>query len=311
MISSCGYWGLHDRLVNDLSHVSDRVFMNNHFCESVYAVKKSVISGMICYTVRNKKGLNWNRMQMTNSFDRYKPLTTINMNSSLLGNQFRVTMINKDDNVLSSLPWSATVMMKNKSIWYKVSYSRYHSKLLPLPYSNEGFTDQLFSLCIIDCVEQSLSKENKSLFGAHEKPNNLKLITESQRKQPQSRYKLRILERSCDASCSKSNHIRNEKKNLDSSFTITTIAFGGEAGSRNETALVSQSTDTPVLRIFYSPKLSLFEFIIQIGSIVSIWFGISVIQLVPFRKSQVTVSQIHSLSKEFRHLKTHMSRSRT
>lgn len=71
-------------------------------------------------------------------------------------------------------------------------------------------------------------------------------------------------------------------------------------------AFYTLSTNSPVIQIFYEPQMSLFELVIEIGSIISIWFGLSVIKMNPFRKGKFDVYSIDLLSITIRSFEKHL-----
>lgn len=184
IIEGCGYHGFHNKLINDLSVPSDRIFFledNKNLCESLFNVEKYILPESVCYKMKSKKILKWNRMQMLNSFLQYNPLSAVVVKSSLLTSQFSITLVPGEEDPISSIFWSPMIVKKHTNMWYGCSYTRFQSKLLPFPYSDEGFTNKLFPICMINCMNKFLGQKNKSYVGLFKEPNNFTFTSNTDR----------------------------------------------------------------------------------------------------------------------------------
>lgn len=315
LLNGCGYWGLHDKLINDLSHASDRVFFtedHKDWCDSLYEVNKFVLPGFICYKVKGKKVKNWNRMQVLNSLSQFAPFSAVIVNTSFLTNTYTVTISPGNNNPLTSIFWTPWMMKRNINTWYSCSYIRFHSKLLPSPFSNEGYTTILFPICMANCINNLLIENEKVIGGSFDQPNDFKFIGPYDRKINEFNIEMNQYTNKCDTICSKRNSLNFKGDNLDSSFTYTNIFSGSEIPSdgENRTTFYLTSTNSPIIHVIYVPQMSLFELIIEIGSIISIWFGLSVIKMNPFRKRKVTICMIENIMNEVSSLERHFQLSR-
>lgn len=304
MIVGCGYWGLHKRMVNNLTVLSDRVFFtvdNKPLCESLYRVEKFVIPGRICYRTINKKVLSWDNFQMSNTFSINNPLKAIVVNNTFLNSYYKIAIVRQGENSISAIAWAPTIVKKNMNTFYNAEYFRYESKLLPAPYSDEGFTNTHIPICMLICVDKYLAKSNLSYTGVFKEPSNLKYITPTMRSNHQLDDRLKKYQRKCDVTCAENKYLTKTKNYLVTALTDTFVDDGTESVRMRDkvnmkTAFYVHSTSSPVLQVTYDPRMSLFELIVEIGGIISIWFGISVIQINLFeRKKAITLSNIDSL----------------
>ena len=200
------------------------------------------------------------------------------LNSSLVGKKFSVlATIPKDHFVYSSI-WSSYVVAEyNSSRWHIVSYSKFIQKVLPPPYSDGGFTHMMHMKCIDLCINKQLQYLNKSLTSIFTAPSKLKFITFADRVQNDTfnTWLNNRFER-CEDQCRK---LKRNNFLAEVEFTVADITNGivfKSSSNYHITSFYVRRSDYPVVVIVFKAQISFFEFLITLGSIISIWFGLSV-----------------------------------
>lgn len=284
-LQNCHFWGLVNSSAR-LGHVSDRFLLSQttEECNEIYDVKKIFIQSKVCYTAKPKKYNKWNRIQMKNAMDHLFKLYGIFVDNHLLTANFTVLVSKNDEEPSSSSAiWSPNIRLSEGEQFtvFIVSYIKYIQHLLPPPYSDEGFTTIVFDRCINLCINNKLSLLNLTLDGQDESTsNNLNFFScIFEQNEFISRYLVQVEEK-CEESCaSKLNLMKAGEERAV--FYVPTVSLITEMLTPNSsrTLLYFQSTDHPVITIEFKPECSLFEQIINVGSVVNTWFGISMIAI--------------------------------
>lgn len=319
LISFCRKWGVEDenRTVNDLSLASDRLMLmetNGSRCHEFFRTEKFIMQTKICYSFTPKIKLKWNRHQMYNvlSFDFFKDFYMLSFNSSFITKRFSVIVTPENTFHGFSSIWSPGVVETYPfSTWHVVSYTKYIQKVLPPPYSDEGFTHILHMKCIDLCINGKLASNNKSLTSIFYHPDNRKLVTFADRvaNRTFNDWINRRLQQ-CESGCKYGTMFNQES---ETEFTVTDI----DAGRRSMTTTFTQGstvtsfylrgTADPVCVILFKAKISFFQFLITIGSIISIWFGLSsknIPQTFLAQRVMSSTELIHELRLKFKLLET-------
>ena len=287
LIVLCRVWGLfgNNKTVNDLSQASDRLFLmerNGSKCHKYFRVRKFFMQTKICYSFTPTVKLKWNRHQVSNIFSHrfFKTFYSISFNSSFITQKFSVIITSQNAfHGHSSIFSPAVIEDYTVSKWHVVSYTKYIQKVLPPPYSDGGFTHTLHMKCIDLCINGQLEPLNKSLTSIFYYPSKRKFVTFADRVQNRT-FNTWLNQRleSCERGC-KYPKIINLEPTME--FTVTDISDGRRSvkafsrGGQILTSFYLRGTTEPVSVIVFRARISLFEFLITIGSIISIWFGLS------------------------------------
>ena len=290
IISLCRAWGglQKHREVNNLSMPVDRLMLqiNGTKCQEYFRVKKSFIQNKICYSFTPRVKLDWNRDQLDNAvrgINMNGCLYMVSINSSLVGKKFSVLVTTATSQLLYSSMWSSYFVADyDFSRWHIVSYSKYIQRVLPPPYSDGGFTHMMHMKCIDSCINRPLEALNKSLTSIFNVPSSNRLITFADRVRNKTfnawlNQRLEL----CESKC-KQVQLKNFEPETE--FTVTDMSSGRPSRSSiirwRDTSLASfylRRSDSSVVVIIFKAQISFFEFLITLGSVISIWFGLSIL----------------------------------
>lgn len=298
LLSTCRYWGPTNDSVNDLSKASDRLMMRSvdaSNCNSLFLVKKFIFSGKLCFRINTKRRNEWNRDQMMNAFNNLKNLFAVSVNTSIVSHHFSVVVTPENSYPRFSALW-APLLTKSTSnnARYGVSYIKYHQIVLPPPYSLDGFGDCLSFICLEKCINDFLLEKNFVSLGLIKRPSKGMFVKYLDRVDPGTRFFIKDAEAKCEQICLKTNLAA---KIPEETYTITQIHEMKTSGRANEhsTSFYLSSTDYPVVSIEFKEKFSLFEFIVEVGSIFGTWFGLSVMDVNIFNRNSLSYHQFSSL----------------
>lgn len=285
-IASCGYWGLsRDRNEpNSMQRATDRVFFestNASICAQNLQSRIFMRQGHICFQFKLLRKLIWTQTQMLNTFNHMKTILSVSINSSIISQRFTVIahMDTGYDPHHSSI-WTPIVHKKSCDCRYVVSYNKYSFLLLPYPYSTQGFIPGQITHCFVHCVNQVFNKYNLTRTYLGDKRTDYKLITCSLRKNSMMNIMTHNVENECAKRCSRIIDYFDGKTDL----MLSTVSLISEpqpySGPRKGTTRFDlRRSDNPSVSMTFLVELSIYDLIINIGSIISIWYGISVINI--------------------------------
>lgn len=295
IIQHCSEWGLIEDVdkENDLSNPSDRVFFwhkSNEKCCKLFEVVKFIMPSQICYKIQPRRSKLWLRQQVNNLFENKKILFMVALDSSILTTKFSalVTVANKYP--AFSAVWAPSAVKKADNHYHFVSYIKYHNVLLPPPYSNDGFTHMLHIKCIGICLNTHIEKKNFTFtrtYTTASQYNKYQYLTYIDRTDGSINQLIEKVESYCQKICLNTK-LAEETPQVE--FTLAIISQGRDINplpGRNYTLFYLQSTDSPVIKIIFKVKIWFFDLMVSIGSIISIWFGLSIMKVNPFTKSIV------------------------
>ena len=281
-MSACGYWGLSrdKETTNNVKKVTDRVFFesnNSSVCEEMFYSKVFLRQGNICLQYRLKRNTDWNRSQMLGSINAAKIAFSVSIKSSAISERF--TVIAHFD-LLGKVPvhssiWATTVHGQPVNYRFVVSYQTFALEALPDPYSDKGFVSARITYCLMQCANGRVNRFNLTRIALGEQMPGNRLLCNSHRNNSFVGHLTNEIDRECDRNCLAHDSLRS----LSDSYMITMISeplpYEGEGSTRFDL----RRTDDPVLTMKFLVDISLFDLIINIGSVISIWFGLSVINI--------------------------------
>ena len=303
---SCGYWGLkkdRDEL-NQMNKIADRVFFesnNSSLCQEMYSTQRHLRFGDICFLFQLRRELDWTRTQMFHTFNEVKTMMTVSINSSLISSRFTALALQRQwPKPFHSSLWTPKVRKEKIDVHYSVSYVLYVVTPLPYPYSDKGFTPGHITYCFHKCTNEKMQKLNLArshlmqLFGASKGPVNHKMLTNSLRSNRSINSLANWADQACNRKCSLNNFWSDMKGNLIP-FTVTLISEPQPyTGPRKGfTRFDLRRTDDPVIEMKFFVAIFIYDLIIDVGSIISIWFGLSVIHILHL-VSEKSTQKIHS-----------------
>lgn len=289
LIKRCGHWGLRERRfqVSSLTNMTDRIFFDdNHApsCYDYYQVSKFVYSNWMCYTIRSHNYTHWSQRQMANNLNSGKTYLRFTVSTSMITNKFSIIVGHRRLNPTTSSAFAPNLMKDVSQSHYHISYIRYVQSLLPTPYSNNGFTPFLFDRCLNRCLNVFFAAMNLTLTEKFTQPSNLTFITHLHRFTSVNDELINSMQAKCETKCTKQNdYIKKSSSNM--TLLIPLIAtYSASRVPSEETTFLLRSTNYPISIVIFSLKVSLFEQFINIGSIIGIWYGVSMIRLCQARK---------------------------
>lgn len=290
IIEECSHWGLPSK-EKIITNVTNRIlftFENRKECQEYFKTGKFVSQNYICYSITPANYSNWDRLNMKNTLNNQKTLYEISVKTSLLTRRYTVIVGRSSFAPFSSINFSPTIIKDPRNSNYLVSYSTYNQTRLPSPYTNDGFTPFLFDKCLNRCVNDKLEEYKLTLSRKFHKPTNLTYISYIHRQNVLAgKFTNEVLEK-CEKGCLIYNKLvlTETRKYMYLNAANFKTLKSRKGVETNLTTFHLMSTNHPVLKIVFRMKISVFEQIINIGSIISIWFGLSMMDLAKFRKSR-------------------------
>lgn len=291
ILDECAFWKLSSDVNRpaDLTKVTDRIFFyysNRTICNSLFKVRKILIQNKLCYQIYPSNPTNWNRNQFLNSIVLPRTLFAVSVPYSLLTPSFSVILSSTFRFPYISSNYVPRVLKsKYPNVYYFVSYTRYQQTVLLPPYSVGEFTHMYMTKCFERCTENYFNNRNLTLFGGYEAPvDNLHFITSVERNDPVISWNIHKVTSECKLGCQQSNkyYWQNE---TEYSFTVTQTSKEFKGGGNGIVEFNLKSTDDLVMSTKFKEAITLCDLIINIGSIISVWFGLSALASNPFTKT--------------------------
>lgn len=290
IIEQCAHWGIDARQgkVKNMSLISDRVLFeckNTTLCREIFAVRKFIFQNFMCYGIRPRNYTYWDRIQMKNTLHHQKTSFEVSVNNSLLTNRYSVVAGRSNLVPFTSSNFSPNIIKDLNYSIYDISYLILNQSVLPSPYAHDGFIPFMFDRCLNTCVNDKMLKYNLTLSRRFKDSSNVSFITYIHQKVDLVSKHINDVLDKCETGCAVYNkHISSDAKN----FLYIAVATFKPLKERtsdepNLTSFRMRSTNTPVLKIIFRLKISLVDQIINIGSIISIWFGFSMMHLTRIR----------------------------
>lgn len=293
IIKECSHWGTDARQgkLSTMSQASDRVLFkckNETICQQLYRVNKFILQNYMCYGIRPRNYTGWDKLQLKSTLHNQKTLFKISIEDSLLTRRFTVMVGRQSIVPLTSSNFAPTGIKDDKFDGYDVTYTKYNQSVLKVPFSHDGFVPFLFDRCLNQCLNKKMLKYKLTFSKRIFKPLNLTFITYSHRKVDLAGSFINEEIDNCENKCSSFNKFVSKDLNNYIGVIVPSLR-PGKVKTSNSSKLISfhlKSTSHPILKIIFRLKISLFEQIINIGSIIGIWFGLAMIDLTKFRNTR-------------------------
>ena len=276
IVNFCGHRGIHlPKLSNQsLSTLfTRRIFIfqsNGKGCFDNFRVRKFLLQNFVCYSFRHKHPSEVSRISFFLNFANL--IFVIGIKPKYLTEALLV-------NVAYHLPygssmWSPIVVSeKSSSGWYTVSYIKFVHKILPEPYDNDGYYSSAVLRYAKHCTRAKLGKL-KNL----ESPELLV-------KEPNDRFYSKFqsdflhIRKECVERMKRGNP-KVSSDVYDSYITI--VSEMRSSPTKNSILFAFTGTNNPTIESEFRPMKSSFTLFLDIGSIISICFGLSIISCNPF-----------------------------
>ena len=295
----CGYWGLErDRNEpNNMTKMTDRIFFetdNSSLCGEMLPSRVSLSHGRTCFQFELLRKNDWTQTQVYNTLNGLKSILTVSINSSIISSRFTVLAERHNwfEPYHSSI-WTPNVLKEPKDTRYLVSYVLYVVKPLPYPYSDRGFPPGHYTHCFYKCTNSKLQKFNFTRTHVGEKASKYKIVSSSLRRNLVASSLIAEIDRVCDRKC-ETNNSANDLMGYTLYFSISLISepqpYSGPR--KGFTRFDLRRTDEPVIEMKFLVAIFIYDLIINVGSIISIWFGLSVINI-PYLVTRRSIEEIH------------------
>ena len=286
LIQQCGYRGLHSRMANlsHLDHVSDRIFFftkNKAICDQVYEVHKFIVQSYMCYSVRPRHYTGWNTFQMKHGLNRPDMISLVAINSSLLTKRFSLLVDFERYFPLTSSTFAENILRDSNYGFYEVSYIRYIQRKLPSPRTTNGFVPFQYDGCLRQCVNERFKRFNLTLSERFTGPSNLRFVSCMHRRSNTFKIPFRQIQNQCEMGCLEYNGQALLGNTKEFTFFVPIVNRIRKHGrtKTNLTPISLKITNQPVIVVTFILKISLFQQIINLGSILGLWFGFSAVTL--------------------------------
>ena len=283
-LMSCGYWGLSEekKEANEMKKFTDRIFFESNdssLCYKSFHSRMFLKQGHICFEYILRRKSIWNRSQMLASFNEAKTALRVSVNSSAISQRFNVIAFVDAPKTkpFHSSVWAPTVYKKFMQDYrFVVSYLTYSLQILPHPYSDKGFVPAHTTHCFFRCTNGKMNRFNLTRIAFGHQLLQSKLLSNAQRNNSLVDNLTNEIDRQCDTECSR----RIFLKKTSYFYTVTMISepIPNERGN-GSTLFELRRTDDPVVSMKFFPAIPIYDLIINIGSVISIWFGLSVINI--------------------------------
>ena len=293
LIRECGHWGLHSRMTNlsQLGHVSDRIFFstqNKRICNHVYEVHKFIAQSFMCYSIWPRYYTGWSTLQMKHAFNRQTTILKVAVNSSLLTKRLSLLVNWKKYHSYTSSSFGHNTLHDPNHGHYDVSYIRYVQITPPSPRTKDSFVSFQYDGCLRKCLTERLKMFNLTLSERFREPSNLRFVSYLDRKRNPFKIPFRQIQNKCEKRCLEYNDqvlleitnkftifipiVRGIRRNWQKRADLTTISL--------------KSTNQPVIKVTFILKVSFFQQIINLGSILGLWFGFSAVTMAKMGRIQ-------------------------
>ena len=275
IMTYCGHRRIHGRKFDNVSFsFSDRIFVlqpRTQECYNNFHMKKFLLQNFVCYSFKHKFPSMTTRIQYF--LNMPKLIFLIGIRPKYVTNKM---MFNIDDDELpyTSSMWSSTVLMQKQGL-YTVSYAKYIHHVLPKPFDDYGYYSSALMRHVKECTNYKL-KRLKQL----ESPENV--ITP-----PSNRFYSKI--QSDDFIRVRNECIQLYKGGVSSisqgdqfNTYVTVVNRRKSLHQKSMVEFTFLCTNHPLVVSEFRPMKSSFSLFLEIGSAISICFGLSIIDCNPF-----------------------------
>ena len=283
-MTACGYWGLsgEENRTNEMKTATDRVFFdsnNSSVCEKSFHKKVILNQGYICFVYRLKRKAEWNLSQMLASINRAKVVLSVSFNSTIISPRFTIMAHQYLPGAmpLHTSVWSPQVYMKTGQNRFVVSYFTFIVERLPFPYSDKDFIPPSITYCILRCTNDKMSQFNITRIAFGDEPPHNKLLSSSYRKSSLVNRLTNQMDGECERKCLKDINLSQIK--IFYMGTIISEPLASKTVLKGSIRFDLRRTDDPVVSMKFLADIPIYDLIINIGSVISIWFGLSVISI--------------------------------
>ena len=233
----------------------------------------------------------------------------IAMNSSYLTRHVMVSAVLKDEHPFVGGMWSLILKPPAYFRWYTISYLKFMHNRLPWYYSQGDLGEVTFGRCYSQCIDSLMKPFNLVYHALHPEElygsSNSCYLTSEDRSHSLTGSAYKKHADHCYIKCHSSGKDMQRERKFEYLATRL-LAIGDDKHYETHNLTDSQSfylihSEKPVMIVTFSQAYPIFQLIITLGSIIAIWFGLSVSSINFFRPShdkdnQVTLTHVDDLN---------------
>lgn len=274
-------------LTNDITqNTSATLSLQHRQCYDYFEVIKSVSGERVCYSLMPRKKQTYSVGDTASSLNHTNTVYQIYLNPILAKTMlayFITHLVNPekqldplDSRIYQARIWNTFTLNQSRCAIYGESI---HIHRLPPPYDTQCSPGHKREVCYEDCLLQSFRTINRIPWsGFHKHKQNIKMLTSSDLRNLTISSLTTFWFKKCHSKCKMKTECQIE-------FSRTS-AF--EYQNRNDLyvsnfAIQSMVPIGPHFSLHTVATLTLVEFIIQIGSCIGVWFGLSIISFNPVK----------------------------
>ena len=278
VIIECGHRGFKfEGIWNASEIIKKRMLIDldrKNLCNQLFTVQKYIVYGLVCYSIAPVQG------SYVAEYKTKLHLTSTGVMmyftlSKLLSSHNLTISISQDLPTTSLFLSTETQAVDNETAhWYWISYGKYYYTSIDYPYDSGLFKGMNREKCIAACQQRVMSKHGFfSSLAKQKQPNQLMPEIHSGAKS----NLIRRMKLECKAKCKVDKSQRRE-----TIMYTRTYADGpwGEHFRKNGTiSYWITVTDYLVVHVELRPFFRIVDLILFVGTILSIWFGFSVMEI--------------------------------
>lgn len=281
VLLECGYRGVHLAEFSKFPNVLQQRIMphinSTSLCSSLFRVKKFISLAMVCYQIKPRDKAydaeingkyHLNNIKIYQFFTLKRIISRYNLTLAVSQNPARVSMLFSTSIIAST---------GSTNYWSWINYIKYDVDSLPYPYDIDVFDGLTELKCQRKCISDTSLKERK-LISAFGEATYTSLRHETlDESVSQASMNIRV---NCYKIC------RQHESDGDKTSSYFQTSHDGpyedeESKSENGTnGLWFRLSDYLVPHTYLHPSLRLLDLVLYIGTIYSIWFGLSALQTV-------------------------------
>ena len=253
-------------------------------CEHFFKITKSVTGEKVCYTFMPRNRTVYSIGDVASSQTHTNIVFLINLLSSL-GKAGLVNIIseymysNEERDALESRIYQARIL--NADSFNQSQLAVYGEFIevsrLPPPYDTRCTPGHHREVCYEDCLNEKFKEINRIPWsGFHKDKLNIKMITFAD-------FKNKSILSFASTSFYECHRLCKYKTECHTAYSKTTAQEYVERVSPFHLAIVAMVPAGPKMSVYSVALLTPVEFLIQIGSCVGVWFGLSIISFNPVK----------------------------
>lgn len=305
LVTACGFHGINGSASS--GDVTDQSFFyefNPNICHRIFSHKKYLMKGFICYQF-NKRKIGEEEIEYPGFMKKFSASKMIAINSSLLT---RRIMINAA--ILGGYPWIGglwSLIMKPSHGFqmYSVSYLKYKHNKLPWYYSQGDLGEVTYGKCYTKCIDKFMKPFGLVYHALHTQSeygsSKSCYLTSEERSHPKVGPAYKKIAERCATQCHIKDKLIHQEQFDYLATRLVSICDDKDFEIIDSKSFYLVDSEKPVMIVTFLPAYTILQLLINLGSIVAIWFGLSVssvevLRIAHERDNRITVDQLDDLN---------------